>query len=363
MFVSAHACSSRTMASSSTQQQQQQQHKRTSDYREDFFWSTNDAPHAARRRLILKAHPDISSLMGPEWRSKWITLALVAAQIWLSVATRDLPWAQYLAVAYIVGATITQALCLAIHELAHNLFFKEPLHNRCFSFVANLPIVIPFSISFRSYHLMHHKHLGIDGVDADIPSLFECRIVQGPLTKAIWAVYQMVAYATRPMFVKPLEFTAMLLLNWTTQVVFDVILWGLFGWKPLFYMLLCLFLSGSLHPCAGHFISEHYVFPHKSTSQETYSYYGALNYVTFNVGYHVEHHDFPFVAWSRLPLLKRTAPEFYKDLQVCESWVGVIFDYIRLPEVGPYNRVKRKRAVSSADEAKNANHNKALNNT
>jgi sphingolipid delta-4 desaturase len=140
------------------------------------------------------------------------------------------------------------------------------------------------------------------------------------------------------------------LYNWLAQIAFDAAFFAAFGWRPLFFMVFCIFLAGGLHPCAGHFISEHYVFPHKSATQETYSYYGYLNWLTFNVGYHNEHHDFPYVPWSRLPELKRIAPEFYDNLEVCESWVGVIWDYVMRPEVGPFNRVKRKMDVKAGHD-------------
>ena len=80
-------------------------------------------------------------------------------------------------------------------------------------------------------------------------------------------------------------------------------------------------------------------------------YYGWLNIFCWNVGYHNEHHDFPFVAWSKLPALKRMAPEFYDNLAVCESWTGVIVDYILRPEIGPFNRGKRAAPKAMDSEA------------
>merc|ERR1711892_624311 len=83
---------------------------------------------------------------------------------------------------------------------------------------------------------------------------------------------QILTYALRPMFIKAQDFTPNHLYNWISQIAFDVVIFYFWGYKPLLYFVLCIFLAGGLHPCAGHFISEHYVFPHLDATQETYPY-------------------------------------------------------------------------------------------
>ena len=95
-----------------------------------------------------------------------------------------------------------------------------------------------------------------------------------------------------------------------------------------------------LHPIAGHFIAEHYVFVE---GQETYSYYGALNLVTWNVGYHNEHHDFPRVPGWKLPQVKAIAGEFYDNLPCHMSWSKVMWQYATDPNMGPFSRVRRNK--------------------
>jgi len=316
--------------------------------RTDFYWSQDEEPHAKRRGIILKAHPEIKELFGFEWRTKYIVAATVALQVFMAWLTLKWGWMSYLLAVYVVGATANHSCFLAVHELAHNLGAKSINANRCLAMLANCPIGIAYSITFKPYHLDHHKYQGQDDMDTDIPTFLEAKLVTSyslgyvdhTLRKIIFMFFQIFAYALRPCLVKPevVPKDNWLCLNWFVQLSFDFAMIRWLGPQVMLYFLLSTFFAGSIHPTAGHFLAEHYV---QEGTTETYSYYGPLNCLAYNVGYHNEHHDFPNIAWSKLPMVKEIAPEFYNDLPQCASWPGVIFRYIFDDSITPFSRVKR----------------------
>jgi sphingolipid delta-4 desaturase len=72
--------------------------------------------------------------------------------------------------------------------------------------------------------------------------------------------------------------------------------------------------------------------------------------LTFNVGYHNEHHDFPYIPGSRLPELRRLAPEYYDGLYAHRSWTKTLWQYVLRRDLGGYSRVKRTGRERAARE-------------
>jgi sphingolipid delta-4 desaturase len=304
-----------------------------------FTWSDVPEPHAERRRAMLERYPGIRSLYGPCARTKYLCIALVGAQLLVAYALRNAGWGSVLLVAYAFGGVVNQSLLLAIHELSHNLAFKEPWKNRLFALFVNLPVGVPVAETFRYYHLLHHVHQGDERLDTDLPTELEARLVRGPFAKLVWLALQGFAYALRPLIVHPKRPSLAELGNLFVQLAFDAAVLHFLGIKALAYLPIGSLAVMGLHPIAGHYISEHYVF---RPGQETYSYYGPLNRIAWNVGYHNEHHDFPYIPGSRLPLLRRLAPEFYASLLCHESWTATLVRYVTQPGLGGFSRVKRR---------------------
>lgn len=332
---------------------------------DEFYWTYQEEPHRSRRREIIKAHPEVPKLCGPEPLTKWVVMGVVALQFGMAYWVRNENFLslKLWAVAYIVGATCCHNVFLAIHEMSHNLAFKKKLHNQLFAIFANLPIGIPYSAGFGPYHLLHHKYLGDSKYDTDLPTKLEAVVLSNVAGKAFFATFQIFFYALRPMFVMTLPFGNIHFLNIVIQVIADYILISNWGWRPFQYLLLSGFLAGSWHPIAGHFIAEHYVLETENEKipqhlkgvsavapPETFSYYGPLNIFVYNAGYHNEHHDFPYIPWTRLPELNRIAHEFYDPLPSHTGWFKVIIDFVFDDKVSLWNRVKRLKEEVDEDD-------------
>lgn len=305
---------------------------------QEFHRVGTDEPHHSRRKEILAKYPQIKELYGPDIRLLPMVLGIVATQLSLAVYSTTLDnWAWFI-LCYSIGGTLTHWLSLGNHELSHNLCFKRPIFNEMLAMVANCAQGIPSCVTFRKYHLEHHYYQGVDVIDVDVPTAWEGKVFNNTLKKVLWVFLQPAFYALRPLFVNPKPFCLHELANLVTTVSFDVAFCYFFGFKALFFNLAGTILGMGLHPVAGHFISEHYIF---KEGQETYSYYGWLNLVAFNVGYHNEHHDFPRIPGFKLPMVRKIAPEYYDTLHSYDSWSGVIYDYIFRSDIGPYSRVTR----------------------
>jgi sphingolipid 4-desaturase/C4-monooxygenase len=310
----------------------------------DFFWSNDQEPHVQRRKEILtKYGKEVKQLMGPESKTKFIAVSVTITQVLLGifVAPYISSWLSYLLLAYVVGATLSHNLFLAIHEITHNLAFRKPLHNDMLAMFCNIPLVLPYAMMFKTYHAEHHRYQGWDGVDTDIPAPIEAKLLSNFFGKLFFLVFQVAFYALRPTIVRPITINKMHVVNYAVIIPIQISLIYFFGFGPIGFWALSTVLACSLHPMAGHFIAEHYVFDGKG-KQETFSYYGPLNFFGYNVGYHNEHHDFPNVPWSRLEGLKQAAPEFYNTLETCPSWPGTLVRFLFNSDMNSYCRVKRE---------------------
>jgi sphingolipid delta-4 desaturase len=156
---------------------------------QDFLWIMTEEPHRSRRKAILKAHPEVRKLMGHTRTTAPLVILVLAIQLTTALSLRNthpFSW-KFLALAYAVGGTCNQNIFLAIHEITHNLAFKKILPNKLLAMVANLAIGVPYAMAFKGYHIEHHKFLGEDGIDTDLPSKLEAIVLNNVAGKTFFA--------------------------------------------------------------------------------------------------------------------------------------------------------------------------------
>jgi sphingolipid delta-4 desaturase len=301
-----------------------------------FRWSFESEPHKPRTKEIIYKHPEIRTLIG---RNPWtfgVILLCVSFQITLSWFLRDASWWLILLVAYLGGAFASHTLYVCIHEAAHNLLFKKSFYNKIAAIIANLPLVFPSAISFQKYHLKHHSYQGVEELDADMPYRWEAKLINNSgFGKALWLLFYPLFQMIRPGKIKEVSLM-------TFFIYF-------FGWKATAYMTMSFFFSVGLHPLGARWIQEHFL---THGDQETKSYYGMMNTVNLNVGYHNEHHDFPSVPWNKLPKIKKFAGDYYNSLGHHTSYTILLFKFLFDRNISVYSRMARDNRGSKVKASK-----------
>ena len=310
--------------------------------RSDFVYSEASEPHRIRTKQMLKEFPHLRGLIGKNPYTMLVILGLVGSMIGLAWLLRDSSWWLIFAVAYLYGAFANHALFVMIHECVHNLLFKNRTANRIAGLIANLPHAVPGYASFEKYHIKHHSFQGIHELDADLPNKWEAKLINNYfIGKVLWLFFFPIFQGTRVSRMREISlFDGMLITNIIVQVVFNVAIWYFMGWHALGFLFVSFWFSIGLHPLGARWVQEHYLT--HDVDQETYSYYGPLNTVAFNVGFHNEHHDFPSIPWNRLPRLKKSAPEYYETLYYHKSWTKLFFRFLFDNEISLYHRILRK---------------------
>lgn len=308
----------------------------------DFTWVEGSEPHRLRTREIIKKHPEVKKLIGKNPNTMYWILACVGLQLAMAYFVKDYSWWMIIAAAWCIGAFPVHTLFVCIHESAHNLIFKKNSWNVFAGIVANFPSLAPTAISFKNYHLKHHAFQGVHELDADLPDYWEAKLINNYfIGKIIWLALFPFFQGIRT--IRCIELAVIdrwVIMNILAQITFDILIVYFWGWAALAYLGLSFLFSVGLHPLGARWIQEHYLVLDKN--QETYSYYGGLNGINMNVGYHNEHHDMPSVPWNNLPKLKAAAPEFYENLKYHTSFVKLFFTFIFSQEVGLYSRIARK---------------------
>jgi sphingolipid 4-desaturase/C4-monooxygenase len=317
----------------------------------DFQYTDSEEPHRQRTKDILGAHPEIRNLMGRNPFSFVLILLVVSAQLSVAYLLRDQSIWLVLIAAYFFGAFANHSLYVLIHEAAHLLIFRRRSLNFVAGIIADIPNVVPSAVTFRTYHLKHHSFQGHYDLDADLASRWEARLIGDHAPgKAFWELFFPLFQALRPPRMKEIKLmNAWGIANTVIIIALDIIWFVVLGPAAFLYLFLSFLFSIGFHPLGARWIQEHFLV---KPPQETYSYYGPLNIVALNVGYHNEHHDFPSVPWNRLPKIRAAAPEFYNTLYYHTSWVRLWFKFIFDRKLSLYSRMVRKNrgGVRLSDE-------------
>lgn len=277
--------------------------------------------------MLWRHNPWDATLLGLSIAQFFATLGLASGWSDASILVRSAGFA------LLVLMTVYNIIVVS-HLFTHRAWFLAPALNRMVSMLNSINIgqsVQAYRLfHVRNHHRYHNDRMGTDGSTKDLSSTFGdgngddhaglMRYAFGGSAQTLAGSCRAVAAATRFWRVGEHESVIRSLtlkdpdkrFAELRQVQLDRIaycaalcLFVFIDWKwALFCYLPAMFLSFALVNVQNYF--EHYGASPSNRFANSVSYYGRIyNLLTFNDGYHQEHHLRPQAHWSRLPALRR----------------------------------------------------------
>lgn len=318
--------------------------------------------HYERKKAILAKHPEVKSLYGHNPWSFLLMLLGTSAHTLLAISLVNASWWVIIPVTYTLGTYLSWFCMVLGHEGSHGLVFSNKSLNKLHTILAFLPVFLgPFGVFWSIEHMYHHQvvvdkmnrygpqqaplakkllfsllfisFLSVVFVFASLVVSFRALLhfglyALGRRDTPLPARYNAVPFKNFPQVVNNPWF----LLNMVLVFAFHGLLTYQFGLVPMAYFFLSNGFCNGLHPLGMRQVQEHYI---QVKGQPTNSVYSSLSPILLNIGFHVEHHDFPSIPWNRLPLLKKMAPEFYEPLFSFTSYTQVLWIFLTTPGI-PY---------------------------
>jgi sphingolipid 4-desaturase/C4-monooxygenase len=284
-------------------------------------------PHHARSQAILKEFPEIRQLFHPEPLTFVYFLIVAGLSLSLMYIASQGSWLLSILLGVTLGPYIDAMILVLIHEVSHNRASGNIRIDRWMGILINIFMLAPISEIFRQHHNKHHLMLGDMEGDVDVPLEMEVDFVgNSAIKKALWLIFNMVILPIRSLYKLEVKTNFYVVANFVLCLGFTIAL-AFFNLKVFICLGLSLLCSQGLHPANARQLQRHLwdssdekAFSAPNTASMTYSFYGLSNLLFLNVGYHIEHHDFVQVPWTKLPQVRKIAGEkWYPESQAYTS--------------------------------------------
>jgi sphingolipid delta-4 desaturase len=317
--------------------------------------------HTRRRRMILSTHPEIRNLTSlPADFYFMLTSALLLLHLGVGAtiavyAHTSTAWFWTIVLAATIGAFFTFVLQQLAHELSHVKRSWQQMMPALLTDVIFGSTGPGFAIYYFKFHIPHHAKTGDEG-DPDLTYHAEWAdpprwLARSRLTRFIWLTVfglftievffleRWLGLVPRPrMSIRNKRFMLMLLGKYSFMAL-TLWLGGL--WCFVYFRLAAGFSLGAFaHPYGGFWLMQHAATV-RNGFQPTVSYSGSRIWHWLNLGelYHLEHHDFPWVPFTKIEAVRRIAPEYYRSCHVVTSVWRLTWDWLCHTDGSPWSDV------------------------